>query len=122
MKSNVLVIEDDPIIGEMISMILEEQGIDVISLSDTTWAREKLNNGAVDLVLLDIKLTGEGGKSMCRYIKSHSNLKHIPVIFVSGNEDIKHIKEACGADDFIKKPFEMDHIVEKVTKYTRAVA
>lgn len=122
MKSNVLIIEDDPIIAEMISMILEEQDINVISLGDTAWAREKLDNEAVDLVLLDIKLTGEGGRSMCRYIKSHSRLKHIPVIFVSGNEDIAHIKEACGADDFIKKPFDIDHIVGKVAKYTRAVA
>jgi len=122
MKSNVLIIEDDPIISEMISIILEEQDINVISLADTAWAREKLLNDAVDLVLLDIKLTGEGGRSMCRYIKSNSKLKHIPVIFVSGNHEIEHIKETCGADDFIKKPFEVDQIVDKVNKYTRAVA
>lgn len=122
MKSNVLIIEDDPVICEMISMILEEQGLNVISLNDTGRAREKLHNNEVDLVMLDIKLQGEDGNQMCRYIKEDNDLKHIPVIFVSGSSDIEDMTENCGADDFIKKPFALDDIIEKINKYTRTAA
>lgn len=122
MKSTVLIVEDDPIIGEMISMIMEEHGLNVISLGDTGRVRDKLHNNEADLVMLDIKLDGENGKDMCRYIKQQDDLKHIPVIFVSASHDIEQATEICGADDFIRKPFDLGHIVEKVNKYTRAVA
>ena len=113
MKKQVLVIEDDPVIAEMISIILEMQGFHVISLADTGWAREKLEEEEIDMVLLDLNLEGadEDGQSFCAYIKSQDDLKHIPVILVSANIDIEQIKKECGADDLIKKPFDMDHFV-----------
>lgn len=120
MKNCVMVIEDEPVIAEMISIILEEQGFEVISLGDTSWAREKLHGMEADIVMLDLKLKGEGGKSICKYIKSKSDLKHIPVILVSGNNDLEKIKKECGADDFIKKPFDLDTLIAKVNAYAIA--
>ncbi len=120
MKKRVLVIEDDPVIAEMICMILEDEGFNVISLSDTSWAREKLHGKEVDLVMLDLKLKGEGGKSICKYIKRKSDLKNIPVILVSGNVNIEKIKEECGADDLIKKPFDVNFLIDKVVAYSQS--
>jgi len=113
MKKQVLVIEDDPVIAEMISIILEMQGFHVISLADTGWARQKLEEEEIDMVLLDLNLeaSDEDGQSFCAYIKSQDDLKHIPVILVSANMDIEQIKKECGADDLIRKPFDMDHFV-----------
>ncbi|GAC1312965.1 MAG: hypothetical protein NVSMB24_35460 [Mucilaginibacter sp.] len=121
MKIKVLIIEDEPVIAEMISMILEDEGFDVISLSDTGWARYKLQAKEVNLVMLDLNLKGEGGDSICKYIKSQHDLKNIPVILVSGSQDIEEIKENCGADDLIRKPFELDHFISKVRKHTGVV-
>jgi DNA-binding response OmpR family regulator len=120
MKKRVLVIEDEPIIAEMISIILEIQGFKVISLSDTSRARKKLHNQEVDLVMLDLNLSGEDGESICAYIKSHDDLKDIPVVLVSANIDVDKIAEKCGANDFIKKPFDINHFIEKVEAYTKA--
>jgi DNA-binding response OmpR family regulator len=122
MKKRVLVIEDEPIIAEMISIILEIQGFKVISLSDTSRARKKLHNQEVDLVMLDLNLGGESGDSVCAYIKGQDDLKDIPVILVSANINIEKLAKQCGADDFIKKPFDINHFVEKVHAYTRAPA
>jgi DNA-binding response OmpR family regulator len=119
MKKRVLVIEDEPIIAEMISIILEIQGFKVISLSDTSRARKKLHNQEVDLVMLDLNLSGEDGESICAYIKSHDDLKDIPVVLVSANIDVDKIAERCGANDFIKKPFDINHFIEKVEAYTK---
>lgn len=121
MKIKVLVIEDEPVIAEMISMILEDEGFEVISLSDMGWARFKLQAKEVNLVMLDLKLKGEGGESICKYIKTHRDLKNIPVILVSGSEDIEEIKEKCGADDLIRKPFELNHFISKVHKHTSII-
>jgi DNA-binding response OmpR family regulator len=122
MKNRVLIIEDEPVIAEMISMILEDQGFSVISLSDTGWARTKLHRNEADIVLLDVKLKGEGGKSICKYIKHSKDLKHIPVILVSGSPDIEVVAKESGADGFIKKPFELDHFIKKVQIFARESA
>jgi len=112
-----MIIEDEPVIAEMMSILLEVDGYKVISLSDTVRARQKLRNNEVDMVLLDLNLNGETGQSMCAYIKGHQDLKHIPVILVSANNEIEQIKKNCQADDFIKKPFEIDDFMEKVKSF-----
>ena len=114
MKKCVLVIEDEPVIAEMISIILEIQGLKVISLADTGMARQKLHDKEVDLVLLDLNLKGEDGETFCGYIKGQDDLKHIPVILVSANLDIERVKERCSANDTIHKPFDIDQFMGKV--------
>lgn len=121
MRKRVLVIEDEPVIAEMISILLEVEGFGVISLADTGLARTKLHANEVDMVMLDLGLKGkEDGQSMCIYIKQQADLKHIPVILVSGNSDLEQIKEQCGADDHIAKPFGVDDFVNKVNRYAAA--
>jgi len=117
MRRNVLIIEDEPVIAEMISMLLEEEGFEVVSLGNTGRAREKLHNLEVDLVMLDINLDGESGQEMCCYIKSQDDICHIPVILVSGHPDIEKIRAGCGADDTISKPFDLDYFMGKVNHF-----
>lgn len=101
------------------SILLEVEGYRVISLADTGLARRKLHDKEVDLVMLDLGLKGkEDGQSMCTYIKQQDDLKHIPVILVSGNSDLEQIKVDCGADDHIAKPFDLDFFMDKVHQYS----
>lgn len=118
MKTKVLVIEDEPIIAEMMSILLEVEGYKVISLADTARARQKLHEKEVDLVMLDLGLKGENGQSMCAYIKGQDDLKHIPVILVSGNSDLEQIQLDCGADDHIAKPFDLNLFIQKVRSHS----
>lgn len=119
MKRKVLVIEDEPILAEMMSILLEVEGYKVISLADTGLARRKLHQKEVDLVMLDLQLKGENGQSMCAYIKGQDDLKHIPLILVSANSDLEAIKKDCGADDHISKPFDLDFFIEKVHSFSK---
>lgn len=118
MKRKVLVIDDEPVIAEMMSILLEVEGYSVISSSDTAFAKRKLQNKDIHLVMLDLKLKGEDGQSMCAYIKGHDDLKHIPVILVSANSDLEQIKRNCGADDHLQKPFDLNSFVAKVGAYS----
>jgi len=120
MRKSVLVIEDEPVIAEMISILLEVEGFNVISLADTTLARRKLHQKEVSLVMLDLRLQGEDGQSMCTYIKNNDDLKHIPVILVSANHDLEKIRKECGADDHIHKPFDLAHFISKVKQHSTA--
>ena len=122
MKRKVLIIEDEPVISEMMCILLETEGYIVISLSDTAIARQQLLMHDVAMVMLDVNLNGEDGPSMCAYIKQEANLKHIPVVLVSANSELETIKNTCGADDFIQKPFDLDYFINKVNTYGRAVA
>jgi len=117
MKKKVLVIEDEPIIAEMIGILLEVEGYKVISLANVESAKKKLSDNQVDLVLLDLTLAGKDGSSVCTYIKNSEDLRHIPVILVSANHEVTKIKEECGANDVIQKPFELNEFVSKVKQY-----
>lgn len=117
MKKKVLVIEDEPIIAEMMGILLEVGGYKVISLSDTTQARKKLKEQNVSLVLLDLQLRGENGQSLCTFIKGSDDLKHVPVVLVSANKDLGKICKECGADACIAKPFEIEDFMDKVKKF-----
>ena len=117
MKRKVLVIEDEPVIAEMICIILEMEGLNVVSLADMGTARQKLHSKEIGLVLLDLNLKGESGRTICEYIKGQADLKHIPVILISANLDLEKIKLACGADDHIAKPFELTDFTSKVRQY-----
>jgi len=117
MKKKVLIIEDEPVIAEMMSILLEVEGFKVISLADTARARKKLHDQEVGLVMLDLALKGERGESMCVYIKGQPDLKHIPVILVSASNDLEQIKKDCGADDHIAKPFGIEQFMEKIHLY-----
>ncbi|WP_214069922.1 response regulator [Mucilaginibacter sp. dw_454] len=114
MKRKVLIVEDEPVIGEMMSILLEMGGYKVISLADTQSAKRRLLEKEVGLVLLDLALKGENGQTMCTYIKNDEHLKHLPVILVSANSDLEIISKDCGANDHIAKPFDLNYFMDKI--------
>jgi DNA-binding response OmpR family regulator len=120
MKKRVLVIEDEPVIGEMMSILLEMGGYRVSSLADIASAKRRLYEKEVGLVLLDLQLKGESGQTMCNFIKNSDELKHLPVILVSANSDLEQISRDCRANDHIAKPFDLNHFMEKVKMHCLA--
>jgi two-component system aerobic respiration control protein ArcA len=118
-KPSVLVIEDDDTMRAALKRILESDGFDVRSAADGTQLGEALGDVTVDLILLDVGLPWINGLELAKLLKEHEALKEIPLVFISGKTsefDIKRGFEA-GADDYIKKPFE----IEKVKKTVRTL-
>lgn len=118
-KPSVLVIEDDDTMRAALKRILESDGLDVRSAADGTQLGEALGDVTVDLILLDVGLPWINGLELAKLLKEHEALKEIPLVFISGKTsefDIKRGFEA-GADDYIKKPFE----IEKVKKTVRTL-
>lgn len=115
-KPSVLVIEDDETMRAALKRILESEGLEVRTAADGTQLGEVLDDKAVDLILLDVGLPWINGLELAKLLKEHDSLKAIPLVFISGKTtefDVKRGFEA-GADDYIKKPFEIDKIKKTV--------
>ena len=82
MKPNLLIVEDDPVLGPLIRDFFEREGWGVVIAEDGESALELFENNAFQLILLDIMLPGQDGFSVCKKIREVSD---IPIIMKSGN-------------------------------------
>lgn len=117
MVKTILVADDDPAIVESVQMLLEDEGYNVettVNGSTVTDAKAEQPH----LILLDIWMSGQDGRAICRRLKAAELTKGIPVIMISANRDAAHLARESGADDFIAKPFDADHLLETIAKFT----
>ncbi len=115
MKKKILVADDDPAIVESTTLILEEFGYMVDSTVDGETIY-KMERDFPDLLLLDIWMSGQDGREICKYLKGEKMTKHIPIIMISASRDIKQSATEAGADDFLAKPFNMEDLIQKIEK------
>src|SRR5436305_1030510 len=101
------VIEDSPDLQNLIR--LELQGwFELLAAPSLGEAWKLIESHTFDLILLDVHLPDGNGFEFCAKLKSHSNTKDIPVIFLTGKSDPidKQMGFSIGADDYVVKPFE----------------
>lgn len=116
-KKKILVADDDPAIVDSLKLLLELYDYEVTTTvnGETIY---KMKKEYPNLLLLDIWMSGQDGREICKYLKNNPETKHIPIIMISASRDISQSAKEAGADDFIAKPFSMDELLEKVEKYT----
>ncbi|MGH7203501.1 MAG: response regulator [Candidatus Levyibacteriota bacterium] len=116
MCKRILVADDDPAILDAMRMILELEGYDV----DTTVNGEtiyKMEKDYPSVLLLDIWMSGQDGREICKFLKNDPLTQKIPIIMVSASHDIMKSAKEAGADDFLEKPFEIEELLETVKKH-----
>jgi CheY-like chemotaxis protein len=118
MSKKILIADDDPSIVDSLKMMLELEGYDVRTTTngETIYKMEK---EYPDLLILDIWMSGQDGREICKYLKNEPHTKHIPIIMISASKDVKKSAKDSGADDFIEKPFEQEELLKKISKYVR---
>jgi two-component system response regulator AtoC len=106
----VLVIDDDPGVREYLQALASRQGYRVFAAVDGEEALEKLEETRPDIITLDAVLPGMDGLETLRLLKQR--LPEVPVIMLSGHGQARTIVEAMrlGANDFLRKPFEVEEI------------
>ncbi len=112
-----MIADDDPGIVDAVEMLLEFEGYHVTSTVDGSTVLD-MKDQLPDLLLLDIWMSGEDGRDICKKLKSATITKNIPVIMISASRDIKQSAMDAGADDFLAKPFEMDELIKKIESLT----
>lgn len=113
-----MIADDDPGIVDAVEMLLEFEGYEVTSTVDGTTVLD-MKEELPDLLLLDIWMSGEDGRDICKKLKEGKLTKDIPVIMISASRDVRDSAIAAGADDFLAKPFEMDELLQKIAWFTK---
>ena len=116
-----LVVDDEPIVRDVVVRYLKREGYRTLEAADGDQAREVLERASPSLVVLDLMLPGTDGLSLCRWIRSRSDL---PVIMLTarGEETDRIVGLEIGADDYITKPFSPRELAARVRTVLRRSA
>jgi len=116
LRRRVLVVDDDPEIVTFLATLLELEGIDSTVATSAAAALEKLEHTIPNLVLLDIAMPDRDGLDLCRALKKDPRTRDVPVFVVSARpgKDVVERALAAGAEEFIRKPFENQELIERI--------
>jgi adenylate cyclase len=119
-NARVLVVDDQPPNIRLLEAILTPRGYDVRAASSGTEALVAIDEGDVDLVLLDIVMPGMDGYQVCREIRERPATAYLPVVMVTASGDEQKIKALeAGADDFLTKPVNKNELLARVASLAR---
>ncbi len=110
----ILVIDDDPDIGTMIKIMLEYKGYSVIVAEQAGQAFQLLSSEPVQLIIMDMLLSGKNGIDVCADLKKEPSTSFIPLLMVSAHPTAREMCLQAGADDFISKPFDMEDMLSSI--------
>ena len=118
MTTTVLVVDDEPIVREVVVGYLEREGFRTQEAADGNRAKEIIESHPPSIVLLDVMLPGTDGLELCRWIRSRSKL---PVIMLTarGEESDRIVGLELGADDYVTKPFSPRELAARVRTVLR---
>ncbi len=113
----ILVVEDDPQVARLISLILQRAGEESEIVAEGQTALRRARELRPSLIIADLTIKGMGGEQLCSALKAEPETRSIPYIVVSGDRDIAEKARICGADDYMGKPFEFEDLIRLVRKY-----
>jgi two-component system response regulator MtrA len=113
MKSRILVVDDDPALSEMLSIVLRGEGFDTAVVSEGPHALPAVRELRPDVVLLDLMLPGMNGIDVCRAIRAESG---VPIVMLTAKSDTVDVVLGLesGADDYVIKPFKPKELVARI--------
>ena len=116
--TTVLVVDDEPIVRDVVVRYLRRDGYTTLEAADGELARTLIETGNPSLVVLDVMLPGTDGLELCRWIRSRSDL---PVILLTarGEEADRIVGLELGADDYVTKPFSPRELTARVRTVLR---
>ncbi|WAM34819.1 response regulator transcription factor [Caldicellulosiruptor morganii] len=122
MKS-ILIVDDEPHIVELIKFNLNKEGYTTFEAESGSAALDVLKNNKIDLVILDIMMSGMDGYEVLKEIRFNKKTKNLPVILLSAkSEEIdKILGLELGADDYITKPFSVKELIVRVKALFRRI-
>lgn len=114
--TRVLVIDDSPTIVAVLGKMLRQNGYEVISAGDAESGVALARKELPDLIFLDIVLPGMNGFAALRQLRRDATLQRTPVVMISGNMQAteQYYAQRIGADDFMKKPFDVEQLAARV--------
>lgn len=116
-EKTVLVFDDDLDLLDIFKFLFEDKGWKVHTANNCGDVANKVREVAPDIILMDNWIPPTGGIVATQTLKTDDQLKIIPVIYVSANNDIKDLAAKAGADAYLPKPFDftaLQHMAERL--------
>jgi CheY-like chemotaxis protein len=116
MKKKILILDDDPDILQICTIVLKKKGFEVIAFNNSNNILEQVSNHQPDVILMDNWIPGPGGIEATRILKDDSEWQNIPVIFFSANSNVTQLASEARADYFLQKPFDIAELEDIVNE------
>ncbi len=120
-EKKILLVEDDPFIGDIFETKLDASGFDVLKADNGRIAIDKLKEGFVpNLILLDLRMPELDGFGFLEEVNKNEEWKKFPIVVLtnfSGEDDIERCKEMGAKDYLVKSFFTPAEVMEKIEKY-----
>jgi two-component system response regulator ResD len=120
-RGSVLVVDDEPTIGEVVSRYLERAGYETRVAEDGLEALDAVAESAPDLIVLDLMLPGLDGLEVMRRVRAEDRSSAIILLTAKGEESDRIIGLRLGADDYVVKPFSPAELVARVDAVLRRI-
>lgn len=119
LRHNLLVVDDEPGLREVLEEYFVEQGYAVATAEDASMARTAIERRTPNVVILDIRMPGEDGLSLARWIREY--YKGVGIIMLTTAAEVvdRVIGLEMGADDYIAKPFDLRELLARVKSVLR---
>lgn len=122
-SKKIIVVDDSPAILDSVKLMLNMEGFDVMNYEKGSEMFNSLTiSSKPDVILMDMWLSGEDGRDICKMLKAHQDFKNIPVVIMYASRGLGDSAIESGAIDFIPKPFDLGEIVEKIRYYSSSSA
>ncbi|MEN4053181.1 MULTISPECIES: response regulator transcription factor [Sulfurimonas] len=117
--SKILLLEDDEVLAETLSELLENEGFEVVHVTNGEMALDATFNANFELFLLDVNVPQLNGFELLKSLREAENTT--PAIFITSLNDIASLSKGfeIGADDYIKKPFDFDELLVRIKALIR---
>lgn len=118
-KKSVMVLDDEPIVGDRLKPVLEKEGFEVEVFTESVKAIERLKDKTFSVLVTDLKMKGPSGMDVLRFTSEKSPETKVIVITGYATIETDYEAQALGAFDFIAKPFKMKELAKKVARAAR---
>lgn len=119
-EPHILIVDDARDIREPLATYLKSQGFRASVAADAPSGRSAVNDGAIDLVVLDVMMPGENGLSLCRYLRERGGPPVILLTAMADDAD-RIVGLELGADDYVVKPFNPRELLARIRAVLRRV-
>ncbi|MDX2214954.1 MAG: response regulator [Oculatellaceae cyanobacterium bins.114] len=119
--STVLIVDDSQTLRQMLSDLLQKNGIEVVEATNGIEAKEQIRASVPDLVITDLIMPQMNGYELCRWIKNEPATQNLPVLICStkSEEFDRYWGMKQGADAYITKPFHPPELIKTVKQLLR---
>ena len=121
MPTNILVVDDDPVLTKLLHSTLTQKGFNVTATENAADGLQFAIKNHPDLIILDVMMPIINGYNFCRLLKNEEGKKHIPIILLTARDkmDDVQIGMEMGAEAYLTKPVNMDELLKTIQMVSR---